>query len=272
MRSWLGCKDRDVLKLIANIFEKMISFANTDYRKEGVTCHSTGRQASPARSNSLHKQEKVLSNITNTINNQAVIGPKFIRMKPKAKERSLDKHPLPLSTNASLVAQPFECCYQGLYSTQLFKKIDIVNMVNSRVLSEFVGAYCRVLAKQQEMTGRFYKEEKLAIEALIETVIEIVLDFKDREMYDALSMRFIKADAFHALIKVIVASPLLECEYRSVARIFELCACHQEGISILQRYLQQVIELVDTFMAPQNDLIQIKYPAATVLLDLTANE
>jgi len=30
--------------------------------------------------------------------------------------------------------------------------------------------------------------------------------------------------------------------------------------------------MVDFFLAPNNDLIQVKYPAATVLLDLTANE
>lgn len=30
--------------------------------------------------------------------------------------------------------------------------------------------------------------------------------------------------------------------------------------------------MVDLFMQPDNDLINIKYPAATVLLDLTANE
>lgn len=33
-----------------------------------------------------------------------------------------------------------------------------------------------------------------------------------------------------------------------------------------------MIELVDLFMASENDLISVKYPAATVLLDLTANE
>jgi hypothetical protein len=30
--------------------------------------------------------------------------------------------------------------------------------------------------------------------------------------------------------------------------------------------------MVDLFMASHNDLISVKYPAATVLLDLTANE
>jgi hypothetical protein len=30
--------------------------------------------------------------------------------------------------------------------------------------------------------------------------------------------------------------------------------------------------MVELFLNPNNDLIQVKYPAATVLLDLTANE
>lgn len=32
------------------------------------------------------------------------------------------------------------------------------------------------------------------------------------------------------------------------------------------------MELVEKFLAPENDLFCVKYPAATVLLDLTANE
>jgi hypothetical protein len=51
-----------------------------------------------------------------------------------------------------------------------------------------------------------------------------------------------------------------------------LCACHPDGIYVLQKYLKNVIDMVDLFLNPENDLIQIKYPAATVLLDLTANE
>lgn len=57
-------------------------------------------------------------------------------------------------------------------------------------------------------------------------MIEIVLDFKDREMYDSLSLWFIKADIFSPLVKTIVNCPLEEAEFKSVARIFELCACH----------------------------------------------
>ena len=100
-----------------------------------------------------------------------------------------------------------------------------------------------------------------------------MLDFKDRELYDALSLQFIKADIFVNLIKLIVTMPIEECEYRAVARIFELCACHPDGIAILSRFLPKVIDLVDLFLhSPEQELITTKYPAATVLLDLTANE
>lgn len=67
-------------------------------------------------------------------------------------------------------------------------------------------------------------------------------------------------------------NPIEQPEYKSVARIFELCACHQDGIAVLSKYLKNIVEMVDLFMQPQNDLITVKYPAATVLLDLTANE
>lgn len=54
----------------------------------------------------------------------------------------------------------------------------------------------------------------------------------------------------------------------------ELCACHNEGIKILAKYLTDVIDLVEVFMKLPEDqaLLTVKYPAATVLLDLTANE
>ncbi len=57
-----------------------------------------------------------------------------------------------------------------------------------------------------------------------------------------------------------------------MAKVFELCACHAEGISILQHHLDAIVDLCDIFMKDSNDLILVRYPAATVLLDLTANE
>ena len=99
----------------------------------------------------------------------------------------------------------------------------------------------------------------------------MILDFKDRLMYDNFSMNLLKSGVFHSLVKKIVNSSLQENEYPQVARVFELCACHSEGIKVLRSHLPQVMALVQTFMTG-NDLNEVRYPAATVLLDLTANE
>ena len=74
-------------------------------------------------------------------------------------------------------------------------------------------------------------------------------------MYDTLSLWFIKGDIFSTLIKTIVTYDIEPSEYKSVARIFELCACHPDGIAVLQKYLKEIITMVDLFLQPQNDLI-----------------
>jgi len=41
----------------------------------------------------------------------------------------------------------------------------------------------------------------------------------------------------------------------------------------MSRYLPKIISYVDTFMRCDNfDILEVKYPASTVLLDLTASE
>jgi hypothetical protein len=69
-------------------------------------------------------------------------------------------------------------------------------------------------------------------------------------MYDELSLLFIKADIFSSLIRFIIHCPLEPSEYRSVARIFELCACHADGILVLSKYLNNIVDMVDLFMSP----------------------
>jgi hypothetical protein len=59
---------------------------------------------------------------------------------------------------------------------------------------------------------------------------------------------FIKADIFSNLIKFIASTPIEPIEYKSVARIFELCACHPDGIAVLSKHLSKIIEMVDLFM------------------------
>lgn len=92
-------------------------------------------------------------------------------------------------------------------------------------------------------------------------------------MYDALSLRFVKYGTFNPLIRLVLAQENIDTEsYKSVARILELCACHSEGIAVLHLHLPRVVSLVETFLHPDTELLEVKYPAATVLLDLTANE
>jgi len=61
-------------------------------------------------------------------------------------------------------------------------------------------------------------------------------------------LNFIKADIFSSLIRFIIYCPIESNEYKAVARIFELCACHSEGIQVLSKYLKNIVELVDMFM------------------------
>lgn len=102
-----------------------------------------------------------------------------------------------------------------------------MNIINSKYLVDFIGIYCRYLKAQPNVA------DKRCVQQIIETIIEIVLEFKDREMYDSLSLRFIKSDIFYPLIKVICSFQIEPCEYKAIARVFELCACHSEGILIL---------------------------------------
>lgn len=56
--------------------------------------------------------------------------------------------------------------------------------------------------------------DKKIVQQLIGTIIDIVLEFKDREMYDSLSLWFIRADIFGNLIRTIVNLPLEPNEYK----------------------------------------------------------
>ena len=85
-------------------------------------------------------------------------------------------------------------------------------------------------------------------------------------------MSFVKQSIFSPLIDVILQSQFEQTDFGMVAKVFELCACNSQGISIITKNLDQVVSLCDIFMMPTNDIILVRYPAATVLLDLTASE
>ena len=115
-------------------------------------------------------------------------------------------------------------------------------------------------------------EDKELIQQVIGTSVDIILEFKNREIYDAFSLQLINADVFNILIRTILENEIERPDFKNIARIFELCACHTEGICILANHLDQIVYNCSRFMQPENDMVTIKYPASTVLLDLTANE
>ena len=86
------------------------------------------------------------------------------------------------------------------------------------------------------------------MQQLLGTAIDIILDFKDRELYDNFSMGLIKLDSFTYLIKAIVNMKITREDFKTVARIFELCACHPDGIKVLSKHLTAIVHQCNRFM------------------------
>lgn len=100
-------------------------------------------------------------------------------------------------------------------------------MVTSRGLQEVCQLYLRSIAQTAQ------RSDVRSLMTFICELVKVVTDFKERAMYDTLSLNFIKLNIFPSLIKIILATELEEVDYGKVAKVFELCACHPEGISII---------------------------------------
>jgi hypothetical protein len=57
-----------------------------------------------------------------------------------------------------------------------------------------------------------------------------------------------------------------------VARSLEFCSTHQDGIKLIYDNKEIVFQILAQFFKDFADEKTVLYPAATVLLDLTANE
>ncbi len=75
-------------------------------------------------------------------------------------------------------------------------------------------------------------QDRRMVQNFIELVVNIAMsktglqgvEFKHRQMYDCLSMMILNSGIFQPLIGLFtLVEPV---EYRTVARVFELCACH----------------------------------------------
>lgn len=127
----------------------------------------------------------------------------------------------------------------------MFSKFDLINLVTSAGLMELIGLFCATLVPmrafeklEQEQLITTQVADRRCVQAILSSVIEVVLDFRDRDMYDRISINYVKSGILAVLVKSIIeAGTLPPSEYQAVARIFELCACHKQGIAIMAKYL-----------------------------------
>ena len=145
----------------------------------------------------------------------------------------------------------------------LFKKNDGLLFLQNKVLVQIMAFYARSIQSLDE--------RKLLVSTL-ELLIKLAHFYKKRDIYDGLAIRFISDGFFYPLLLHYENKPMSEAEYSGVARMLELCACHPEGIQIMHHHLQMILRMLKIFLNHNLDIQKIKYPAATVLLDLTASE
>lgn len=66
--------------------------------------------------------------------------------------------------------------------------------------------------------------------SLMNDVIKCLLDVRDRALYDLFSKGLVGQNIFQVLVTWIVGLPQQELNLSHVARAFELCASHTDGI------------------------------------------
>jgi hypothetical protein len=115
--------------------------------------------------------------------------------------------------------------------------------------------------------------EKSVLKKLIIECIRVANSFKERKWYDQMSMSLIKLGCFEPLIDFLLHEIThAKTTLGEIASILELCACQPSGITVLEKRLDEVVSACGLFLRRSNDLLSVKYPGTTLLLDLTANE
>ena len=115
--------------------------------------------------------------------------------------------------------------------------------------------------------------EKSVLKKFIIECIRVANSFKERKWYDQMSMNLIKLGCFEPLIDFLLHEIThAKTTLGETASILELCACQPSGITVLEKRLDEVVSACGLFLRRSNDLLSVKYPGTTLLLDLTANE
>lgn len=195
-----------------DLVQTAVTFAVKDFRGEKKSLRRASSQRGESKEESQHPSNfkdhsRVLSNITNIYN---VVGQNSNPYSVRSRSKCSNQHSFDQQENRSFIPS--------------FKSSDISNLLTSRGLIELIGEFSMQMSTNQE---------RVALQSFIEYVVQVVLDFKDREMYDLLAHRCIKAGVFNPLLKMIGKAGIHGGEERAVARVLELCACHTEGVNLL---------------------------------------
>lgn len=116
----------------------------------------------------------------------------------------------------------------------LFKKSDLLWLMSSKHLFELI--YLHIENSRHDLADR--KQVQNFIELLVQIALSklyrrLSLEFKNRELYDSLALKVTNAHIFEPFMRELHHHPVELSDYKGVARILELCACHQQGIAIL---------------------------------------
>ena len=101
-----------------------------------------------------------------------------------------------------------ELCTNPIHQSVSFKKIDLTQLVYSQGIVKCITQYIWALQRSQIGCYEALLKEKGLIQSFIGQAIEIVLEFRDREMYDSLSYWFIEAEIFDPIIRMIISNPI----------------------------------------------------------------
>ena len=122
----------------------------------------------------------------------------------------------------------------------MFKKAELVSLATSQHLLNLIETFVKEEVSREETLSCQSLRQVLAV---VNEMLKSLIEMKVRNMYDNLSMGFVKIGVYSTLVKSVVQLPLENLNKSHVARFLELCACHAEGIEVLQKHLEPVVAL-----------------------------
>ena len=114
-------------------------------------------------------------------------------------------------------------------------------------------------------------EDRIKLKKCVYSLTKICKLCGNSDIYEQLSICLLSSSYFEYLIYFLSSNPVTINEYAYTARMLELCASTKQGIRLIRNQIYEVLDMIIMFTFCPDDVNHIAYPAATVLLDLTAD-